>query len=87
MITKETICKKIKEEAQVNENYAKYETERLYNNIFPEIEQNVEEWLADKPLSPIKIQGLSIDDIYEIWNQENFVDAVIALNKLRKDSP
>ena len=83
MITRKMIYDKIKQNEQANDKYVKYETDRLYNNIFPEVEQNVLEWLENKPLTDIKIKGVSINDIMNTWKNMDFINSVIALKKLK----
>ena len=83
MITRKQIYDKIKQNEQANEKYVEYETNRLYSNIFPEVEQNVLEWLENKPLTDIKIKGVSINDIMNTWENMDFINSVIALKKLK----
>ena len=46
---------------------------RLMRNIPPELEQNIDEWIDDKPLTDIKVHGWSIADIINHYGKKRIV--------------
>ena len=43
------------------------------DNLPEELIQNVNEWLDDKPLTDIKVHGVSINDIYKFYKNRRYL--------------
>ena len=66
-------------------HYAEVFSRRILDDCLPELEHNVCEWIEHRPLSDIKIDGLSINDLYETWGTENFAEALRILKDYKRN--
>ena len=59
--------------------YVENNTNKIKRYAFPEIEQNINEWAEDKPLTEIKVGEWSINMIQSFYPYVHFVDALECL--------
>ena len=85
MINWENVKKKLTAEASETEpRYVKYYMNEIKKYAFPEIEENINEWALNKPLSEIQIGEWSINKIKMFYPNAYFVDVLQCLSEYKE---
>lgn len=79
MINWTDVESKLASESQGFSGYVHWNLKLLQKNVFPEIEENINEWANNKPFSDIKIGEWSVVTIKRIYPNAPFVYIVQCL--------
>ena len=79
MISWTAVEKKLKTEEMGREKYVDFCIKELKKYAFPEIEQNINEWAEDKPLTEIPVSDWSLKKIEMFYPNAHFIDMVECL--------